>query len=62
MTYHSPDELGHLLKLSVKTIYRYLQHHEFPNRKIICRSYRIPQSDVDAFLERCTFNRKEPTP
>ena len=50
----TPEEVVTKLKLTVDTIYRWIQDREFPNVKVIGRSYRIPESDVQAFWARHT--------
>jgi excisionase family DNA binding protein len=50
--YMTPEEVADYLRIKTRTVYEYLSRGEFPHHKKVCRSYRIPKSDVLELLNK----------
>ena len=49
-----PQEVADYFRIKqVKTVYGWIANGEFPNVRVVNRQYRIPESDVRAYDERC---------
>ena len=58
-----PREVADYFRIRrVRTVYEWIANGEFPNVRIVNRQYRIPESDVTAYDERCKQKEAMPTP
>lgn len=48
----TPEEVATYVKFELKTVYAWIQRGEFPNVIKVGRSYRIPEPDVQEFLNK----------
>ena len=55
--YFTPQEVAVMLKVRVKTVYKYIEDGDIPNVRRIRRSYRITLADIEELLAR-----RRPTP
>jgi excisionase family DNA binding protein len=55
-----PQEVADYFRIRrIRTVYEWIANGEFPNTRIINRQYRIPDSDIKAYDERCRAQRGE---
>lgn len=58
-----PQEVADHFRIKrVRTVYEWIANGEFPHVRIINRQYRIPESDVQAYDERCQQREVVPAP
>lgn len=49
-----PQEVAEYFRIKrVRTVYEWIANGEFPHVRVVNRQYRIPESDVKAYDERC---------
>lgn len=58
-----PQEVADYFRIKgIRTVYAWIANGEFPNVRIVNRQYRIPESDVKAYDERCKQKEAIPAP
>ena len=58
-----PQEVADYFRIKrVRTVYDWIANGEFPNVRVVNRQYRIPESDVQAYDERCQTREPGPAP